>query len=224
VHPFLGAGAGGAGNRLAVPRSSEVVPCPRAYGSWKLLLAWWLRLIPPGDPFARSRCRKIPSSSAPCREAPARAPVPWHQRDVTARRPQARRPSPFPESKCSRRVPGGDGGARVGPPSPPSPRRLPGGSASPWPAAVPSEAADGRGLSPGARNNSRCCFPRNPKQKRRASEGGMVAGGLGRPPAAAGFLETGRIPAPARPLGRKMERGNSLGSCLETAAAIIRGS
>lgn len=50
----------------------------------------------------------------------------------------------------------------------------------------------------------------------------MVAAGLGRPPATDGFLETGRSPAAACPVGRKMERGDSLGSPLETAAAMLQ--
>ena len=134
---------GTAGNRLAVPWSSNIVPCPRR-----------CKPTAPGDSSSRpgsvssllGTCLPDPgaSKSLPALLLAARLQprLPFTGISGTSQPgvPKQLHPSPFPEYKCHRGgshcVPGEDGGDRAGPPSP-LPDEAPGGTASPWLAAVP---------------------------------------------------------------------------------------
>ncbi|XP_063215086.1 rap guanine nucleotide exchange factor 3 isoform X4 [Chroicocephalus ridibundus] len=117
-------------------------------------------------------------------------------------------------------VPGEDGGDRAGPLTPPLPGEAPGGDGKPL---AGCRAFGGCGW---ARTFSGAVKPEiTPvvflgipnKSSARAWNGRRWPWPPARPPTAAGFLETSRIRAPARPVSRKMERGNSFGSGSETA-------
>ncbi|XP_074420969.1 rap guanine nucleotide exchange factor 3 isoform X4 [Larus michahellis] len=196
-------------------------PSLQAYGSWKLLLAWWLHLIPPGNLFPSSRCRQIPPSSFFATSLQPRLPFPGISGTSQPGVPKQLRPSPSQSTSATvspRSWRGRRGQSRS--PDPPLPGEAPGGDGKPL---AGCRAFGGCGW---ARTFSGAVKPEiTPvvflgipnKSSTRAWNGRRWPWPPARPPTAAGFLETSRIRAPARPVSRKMERGNSFGSGSETA-------